>query len=280
MALAIEPLGESMGAVVTGLDLNAALDSDTIGELNDAFAEHIALCIRDQDFTPPQYAAAARRFGDPVPQLNKRYNIPDLPEVGILSSDDKDELGTGKRVIRGTTWHTDHSFWAVPPKATILYALVVPETGGDTSFCNMRAAYEALPETTRRRIDGLKAVHTYEASRSANRMVALDTDEKKATPDVVHPLVRKHLPTGRNALYLSTTRLERIIGLEREESDALIDALLDHATQPRFQYDHKWRPGDMVIWDNRCSLHHANGDYPLDAKRLLHRIILKGEPPE
>jgi alpha-ketoglutarate-dependent taurine dioxygenase len=280
MALAIEPLGESMGAAVTGLDLNAALDSDTIEELNDAFAEHIVLCIRDQDFTPPQYAAAARRFGEPVPQLNKSFNLPDLPEVGILSSEDKDDLGTGKRVIRGTTWHTDHSFWAVPPKATILYALVVPETGGDTSFCNMRAAYDALPETTRRRIDGLKAVHTYEASRSANKMVALDSDEKKATPDVVHPLVRKHLPTGKNALYLSTTRLERIIGLAREESDALIDELLDHATQPRFQYDHKWRPGDMVIWDNRCSLHHANGDYPLDAKRLLHRIILKGEPPE
>jgi alpha-ketoglutarate-dependent taurine dioxygenase len=280
MALAIEPLGESMGAVVTGLDLNAPLDSDTIGELNDAFAEHIVLCIRDQDFTPPQYAAAARRFGEPVTQLNKSFNLPDLPEVGILSSEDKDELGTGKRVIRGTTWHTDHSFWAVPPKATILYALVVPETGGDTSFCNMRAAYDALPETTKRRIDGLKAVHTYEASRAAKKMVALDTDEKKATPDVVHPLVRKHLPTGKNALYLSTTRLERIIGLDREESDALIDELLDHATQPRFQYDHKWRPGDMVIWDNRCSLHHANGDYPLDAKRLLHRIILKGEPPE
>ncbi len=280
MALAIEPLGGSMGAVVTGLDLNAALESDTIEELNDAFAEHIVLCIRDQDFTPPQYAAAARRFGEPVPQLNKHFNIPDLPEVGLLSSEDKDELGTGKRVVRGTTWHTDHSFWAVPPKATILYAIVVPETGGDTSFCNTRAAYDALPETTKRRIDGLKAVHTYQASRSAKKMVALDADEKKATPDVVHPLVRKHLPTGKNALYLSTTRLERVIGLEREESDALIDELLDHATQPRFRYDHKWRPGDMVIWDNRCSLHHANGDYPLDAKRLLHRIILEGEPPE
>lgn len=280
MALAVEPLGESMGAAVTGLDLSATVDSDTIEELNDAFAEHIVLCIRDQAFTPPQYAAAARRFGEPVPQLNKSFNIPDLPEVGILSSEDKDTFGSGKRVIRGTTWHTDHSFWAVPPKATILYALVVPETGGDTSFCNTRAAYDALPEATRRRIEGLKAVHTYEASRSANKMLALDADEVKATPDVVHPLVRKHLPTGKNALYLSTTRLERIVGLERAESDALIDELMAHVTQPRFRYDHRWRAGDMVIWDNRCSLHHANADYPLEAKRLLHRIILKGEPPE
>lgn len=279
MALAIEPLGETMGAVVTGLDLNADLDADTVAELNDAFAEHIVLCIRDQALTPPQYAAAARRFGEPVPQLNKSYNLPDLPEVGILSSEDKDDHGTGKRVIRGTTWHTDHSFWAAPPKATMLYALVVPETGGDTSFCNTRAAYDALPEATKRRIEGLKAVHTYQASRSANRMVALAADEKKAVPDVVHPLVRKHLPTGKNALYLSTTRLECVLGLDRAESDALIDELLAHVTQPRFLYDHKWRPGDLVIWDNRCSMHHANGDYPLDARRLLHRIILAGETP-
>ncbi len=239
-----------------------------------------SLCIRDQQFTPGEYAAAARLFGEPEAQLNKHFNFPDLPEVGILSSDDRDELGSGQRVIRGTTWHTDHSFKATPPKATILYALVVPETGGDTSFCNMRAAYDALPDEMKKRIDGLKGVHTYQASRSPKKMLALSEDEKRETPEVVHPLVRKHLPTGENALYLSTTRLERIIGLDREESNSLIDALLAHATQPRFQYHHKWRPGDMVIWDNRCSMHHANADYPLEAKRLLHRIILRGETPK
>ena len=280
MAIAIEPLGETMGAAVTGLDLNAELDCGTVEELNDAFAEHIVLCIRGQHLTPGQYVAAARRFGMPEVQINKRLNFPDQPELGVLSSDDRDELGTGKRVIRGTTWHSDHSFKAVPPKATLLYALVVPESGGDTSFCNTRAAYETLPAATRRRIDGLKAVHSYESSRSPNRMLARSEDEVKETPDVVHPLVRKHLPTGRKALYLSTTRLERIVGLDRAESDALVDELLAHATQPRFVYHHKWRPGDMVIWDNRCSMHHANGDYPLEAKRLLHRIILKGETPE
>lgn len=280
MALEIRPLGETMGAEVTALDLNDGLGPDTIGALNDAFAEHIVLCVRNQDFTPKQYADAARLFGEPDIQLNESFNFPDLPELGVISSDDKDELGTGKRVIRGTTWHTDHSFREAPPKATMLYALVVPETGGDTSFCNTRAAYEALPAATKRRIDGLKAVHTYEASRSANKMVKLSADEARKTPDVVHPLVRKHLPTGRNALYLSTTRLERIIGLDRAESDALIDELLAHATQTRFQYHHKWRPGDLVIWDNRCSLHHANADYPLEAKRLLHRIILRGERPQ
>lgn len=280
MAFDIEPVGETMGAVVTGLDLNAELDSRTAEELNHAFAEHIVLCVRDQDFTPERYVAAARLFGTPEVQINKRLNSESLPEVGILSSEDKDALGTGKRVIRGTTWHSDHSFKAVPPKATLLYAIVVPERGGDTSFCNTRAAYEALPVATRKRIDGLKAVHRYESSRSPKRMLVRSEEEVKETPDVVHPLVRKHLPTGRKALYLSTTRLESIVGLDRAESDALIDELITHATQPRFVYHHKWRPGDLVIWDNRCSMHHANDDYPLEAKRLLHRIILQGEPPE
>lgn len=280
MAIAIAQLGETMGAEVTGLDLNQTIGADTIDALNEAFAENIVLCIREQTFTPQQYAAAARIFGVPEVQINERLNFPGLPEVGVLSSDDRDVLGTGKRVIRGTTWHTDHSFKAVPPKATMLYALVVPETGGDTSFCNMRAAYEALPDATKHRIEGLQAVHTYESSRSPNRMLARSDDEVRDTPDVVHPLVRKHLPTGKNALYMSTTRLERIVGVERAESEALIDELLVHATEPRFQYDHKWRAGDLVIWDNRCSMHHANADYPLDATRRLHRIILEGEKPE
>ena len=279
MALAIEPLEDSMGAQVTGLDLKDEPSGETVTALNDAFAEHIVLCIRDQELTPEQYVDAARLFGKPMVQVNKQLNFDELPELGVLSSDDRDELGTGERVIRGTTWHTDHSFKAVPPKATLLYALVVPESGGDTSFCDMRAAYEALSEETKRRIDGLKAVHSYESSRSPKRMMARSEDEVRDTPDVVHPLVREHPPTGRKALFMSTTRLERIVGLGRDESDALVDRLLAHATQPRFQYHHKWRPGDLVIWDNRCSMHHANADYPLDAKRLLHRIILEGETP-
>lgn len=280
MAMAIRPLNETMGAEVTGLDLRETQDAATAAALNDALAAHIVLCIRDQTLSPKEYAAAARLFGEPVVQTNRHLNFPDQPEVGLLSSDDRDELGSGKRVIRGTTWHTDHSFRAVPPKATILYALVVPETGGDTSFCNTRAAYEDLPPETKRRIDGLTAIHSYESSRSPRKMMVLGEDEVRETPDVVHPLVRKHLPTGKKALYLSTTRLERIVELDRAASDALVDELLTHATQPRFVYHHKWRPGDMVIWDNRCSMHHANDDYPLDAKRLLHRIIIEGERPE
>jgi len=279
MAATINPLSDIMGAEATGVDLRTPPDDRTLNALTDALHQHVVLCVRDQSLEPDDLVKAARLFGNPVRQVNKYLNFPDQPEIGMLSSDDRDVVGTGKRVIRGTTWHTDHSFTAQPPKATILYALVVPESGGETSFCNMRAAYEALPEQTKRRLDGLKAVHTYESSRSPRKMMKLTDDEKEALPEVVHPLVRTHPSTGAKALYMSTTRLERIVGLERAESEALIDELLAHATRPEFQYDHVWRAGDMVIWDNRCSMHHANANYPLDAKRLLHRIILEGEIP-
>jgi taurine dioxygenase len=268
-----------MGAEVTGAKIQAGTDAETVSRLNDALHEHVVICLREQDLTPRQYVDIARLFGKPVQQVNDHLQFPDFPEIGLLSNEDKDVHGSGKRVIRGTTWHTDHSFTAQPPKATMLYALVVPDRGGATSFCNMRAAYAALPSETKPRIDGLQAVHTYESSRSLRKMMKLTEQEKDALPEVIHPLVRMHPPTGEKALYMSTTRLERIVGLDREESNALIDDLLAHATQPQFQYHHQWRAGDMVIWDNRCSMHHANDDYPLDAKRLLHRIILQGEVP-
>ncbi len=279
MPFSIKPIADSMGAEITGIDLREPLDGNTIGALNDAFHEYIVLCFRDQQFTPEEYLAAARLFGKPVPQTNKSLNFNEFPEIGILSSEDKDIHGTGERVIRGQTWHSDHSFTTRPPKATILYSIVTPKAGGETSFCNTRAAYAALPDNMKARIDGYHAIHSYESSRSPRRMLGQTVEEKAETPDVVHPLARTHLATRTKALFLSTTRLERIVELDRAESDALVDELMTHVTQPRFLYDHEWRVGDMVIWDNRCSLHHANANYALDERRLLHRIILEGEIP-
>lgn len=279
MPLSITRLSDAMGAEVEGVDLAAAVDGELANALNDALHEHIVLCIRDQHLEPTALVRAARLFGEPVEQFNSHLNFPDLPAIGVLSSDDRDVHGSGERVIRGTTWHTDHSFTARPPKATILYSLVTPASGGETSFCNTRAAYEALPAAMRERIDGLQAVHAYESSRSPRRMMVRTAEEAEQTPDVRHPLVRRLPPGGARALYLSTTRLERIDGLPREESDALVDELVAHATQDRFVYHHHWRVGDLVIWDNRCSMHHANANYAHDEHRLLHRIIIAGERP-
>ena len=278
MTLAITPLGDCLGAAATGVDLRDAT-AEEIGVLAAALDRHVVLCVRDQQLTPAALLAAARRFGDPVTQVNAHLALPELPEISIVGSDITDVHGGGARHISGTTWHTDQSFTARPAKATLLYAVVIPESGGDTSFCNTRAGYAALPETTKARIDGLRAVHCYQSSRSPRPMLTRTAEEEAMTPDVIHPLVRTHPTTGDKALYMSTTRLDRILDMERAESDALIDELMAHATQARFQYHHKWRHGDLVIWDNRCSMHHANADYPPDAGRLLQRAMLAGEIP-
>ena len=279
MSISIRPLSPVLGTEVTGVDLGAPLDAATAGALKSAFELHPVLCIRGKPLSHERLLATAKLFGTPKKQINEHQHLAGFPEIGVLSSESKDVHGTGERVIQGTTWHTDHSFTARPPAATLLHAMEIPATGGDTSFCNMRAAYEALPEETKREIAGVRAVHRYESSRSPRKMMARTASEKARTPDVTHPLVRIHPPTGKPALYMSTTRLECVEGWPRARSDELVDELLAHATENRFQYHHNWRAGDVLIWDNRCLMHHANGDYPLDATRRMHRVLIEGEIP-
>jgi taurine dioxygenase len=273
-------LSDVMGVEATGIDLSNPVDDATRQALKDALHRHIVLCIRDQHLEPAEFLQAAEIFGPLKVQTYKHLSEKELPALGWVSSDDRDVHGTGKRVVRGRTWHTDHSFSEIPPKATTLYGTDIPSSGGDTSFCNLRLAYRSLPEETRKRIDGLKVVHTYQSSRSPRKdLLKLSAEEKAATPDVIQPLVRTHPDTGEKALYLNPTRTECILDLPRDESDAILDeveALLD---EPAFHYDHKWRLNDMVIWDNRCSAHHANGDWPEDERRFLYRTMIEGERP-
>ncbi|MFT6580913.1 MAG: taurine dioxygenase [Alphaproteobacteria bacterium] len=279
MPLSITPLSEIMAAEATGVDLRQPLADKTVKTLKAALAKHAVLCIRDQTLDPGEYVAAARLFGAPVRQVNRHTQFREHPEIGILSSDATDVHGTGERVVNGATWHTDHSFTERPPMGTILYALVIPETGGETSFCDMRAAYAALGADMKQRIDGLRAVHAYQSRRSPRKMLTRTDAEKAETADVTHPLVRVHPPTGARALYMSTTRLDRIADIDLADGDALVDELFAHATQDKFVYHHEWRVGDMLIWDNRCTMHHANGNYPHDQKRLMQRIMIEGEAP-
>ncbi len=279
MSVSVRRLGESLGAEVTGIDLREPVGPADLDALNQALYAHTVICIRDQHLSPDEFMRAGALFGTLETQVNKHLTLGLAPEIGVVSSEAADVHGDGKRLPQGTAWHTDHSFVARPPNATILYAVALPDHGGNTSFCDMRAAYASLPAATKNRIDGLRARHVYESSRTPKPMFKRSAEEIAATPDVVHPLVRTYPPTGEKALYLSTTRLEQIEGMAHTESDALIDELMAHATQPRFEYHHVWRMGDMVVWDNRCSMHHANDDYPRGQKRLLHRLLIEGEEP-
>jgi taurine dioxygenase len=274
----IEPLSSHTGAEVRGVDLTEPVDAATRERLNRAFVDHSVLVFRDQRLAPPQLLDAVQLFGEVFPQHNTRFALPDCPQIHYISN--QDFYPDGKRYIPGEGYHTDHSNAAEPPKATALHAVQLPDRGGDTQFVNMHRAYLDLPATMRQRIDGLRAVHVYQSHHSERKLMALSEPARRQVPDaVVHPLVRTHPESGRRSIYLNPIRIEGIVGMAEAEALALLDALLAHATQPRYEYRHQWQPGDMVMWDNRCLLHKANGDYDMGQVRYLYRIMLKGDAP-
>lgn len=277
----ITPFDAPLGAEVSGIDLAADLDAATVQALNDAWAEHIVLCIRDQDLSPPDFLKAGRIFGEPFEQLYGQFNDPEYHKIGLLTHLDGDTAGTGKRKIRGTSWHTDASYFDHPPAGTMLFALIVPDGGGDTDFMSTRAAYDALSDEMKARLDGLQAIHVYESSRSPRKLIKRSQDQVEKFGEAFnHPIVRTHPANGRKSIYLNPIRVEAIEGMAREESDALLDELHNHIFQPKFHYRHKWRVGDFLIWDNRTALHQANDDYDWRTQqRKLYRIMTKGERP-
>jgi taurine dioxygenase len=279
MTLALEKLGDALGIAAGGIDLSRPLDRATADALHRALLENLVLCIRGQSLTPVAYLAAMRAFGKPLTQVRIASRHPEVPEIMILSSEDRDEMGDGKHLVVGAHWHSDDSYKTVPCSLTMLYGVQVPETGGDTQFTNMYRAYDDLSPEMKRRIAGLAVVHKYDSPRKGTAIATLRADEAAQLPDVVHPLVRRHPETHRLALYMNPNRMSHIVGMERAESDRLLDELTQHAIEPQYQYRHKWRRGDIVIWDNRCTMHKANADYPAGARRLMHRIIVEGTMP-
>jgi len=233
--------------------------------------------MRDQHFSPEQFKVAAQVFGE-LQQHDKRENhVPGHPDVYYVSND---EIVNGKRIIPGETFHTDHSNHPCPPKATMLFAVALPSRGGDTQYVNMHAAYADLPDATKARIDKLKAVHVYQSKYSPRSLGRISENSlRDVPPPGIHPLVRTHAENGRKALYLNPVRMQSIPGMEDSEALALIDDLMRHATQKKYEYRHQWRHGDWVLWDNRSVMHQANADYDMNERRYLYRLMLKGEVP-
>ena len=278
MSYTITALSEHTGAEVRGIDLREPIDAAVRVHLNQAFVERSVLVFRDQHLAPPELLAAVQLFGEVFPQHNTRFALPECPEIHYISNLDK--FPDGRRYIPGEGWHTDHSNAAHPPKATVLHAVQLPDQGGDTQYANMRVAYDALPEATRQRLDGLRAIHIYQSSHSVRQLMGLTEQARQRVPEaVLHPMVRTHPESHRKAIYINPIRIEGILGLDHKEALPLLDDLLEHATQPRFEYRHQWHPGDLVMWDNRCLLHKANGDYDMAQTRYLYRVMLKGDAP-
>lgn len=279
MSLTIRKLKPEIGAEITGIDLAKPANDETRAALDRALADHVVLVFPGQELTRPQFRDAVKLFGEPKMQLLQQYLFEDTPEIGIVSNRDRDTAGDGKVLIRGHTWHTDHSNEERPAKATALYATDLPDSGGDTMFCNCRAAYDALDEATRTRIAGLNAIHTYNSRFAPRKLPKRSAEEEARSPDVIHPVARTHPVSGAKAIYVNPIRIEQFEGMGIEESQALLSELVDFATRDRFVYRHQWRLGDMVIWDNRQAMHQATMDYDMSQLRSLYRMMVEGDRP-
>ena len=274
----IRPLSSHTGAEVLGIDLTQPVCEADRAAMNRAFVERSVLVIRNQTLAPAQVVDAVSLFGTIFPQQNSKFAIPDCPQIHYVSNQDR--FPDGRRYIPGEGWHTDHSNAVRPPKATVLHAVQLPDKGGDTQYANMAAAYEALPASTKQRIASLMGIHVYQSSHSARKLMSLNETDKERVPNaVLHPLVRTHPESGVKSIYLNPIRVEGILGLDHKEALPLLDELLAHGTEERFQYRHAWQPGDLVMWDNRCLLHKANGDYDMGQVRYLYRVMLQGDVP-
>jgi len=273
-SFSITPLTPHTGAEVVGLDFTSSIEPEACATLNRAFADHHVLVMRDQHFTLDQFKVAAQVFGELQIHDKKEHHVPGHPDVYYVSND---EIVNGRRIIPGETFHTDHSNHPRPPKATTLFAVELPSAGGDTQYVNMHAAYDGLPEDTKARIAGLKAIHVYQSKYSPRPLAPLTEASRRAMPPPgIHPLVHTHPENGRKALYLNPVRMEGIVGMDDAAALALIDELMLHATQAKYEYRHKWRRGDWVMWDNRSVMHQANPDYDMRERRYLYRLMLKG----
>ena len=273
---------EHIGAIVTGVDLAQPIDASTQKKLYDAVVENVVLVIRGQaHLTPAQLQAAGELFGELMEDQNRRYLVDGFPLISVLDNRHKDRKGQPAKVSSNATWHTDHTNQDLPPKFTMLYAVAVPDKGGATSVCNSRAAYEALAEDVKRQIADMKTENTLISSaraKNANPDV-LKAQLQSTKPPTMHPLVRTHPETGTKAVWFHKSKTEKVTGMTPEETQDFLQDLTEKITQPQFCYAHEYQKGDLVIIDDRASLHKAGFDFDQSQHRRLYRMLVRGDRP-
>lgn len=276
----------ALGAEILGVDLSQPLDDATLSELRALWLEHLVLLFRNQTVTDEDFVRFSGYFGDcdkapPNEAANVTSDgyVPDLPEITIISNVVVDGVEIGSLGSGECAWHTDMSYNPEPAMASALYAVEIPKDGGETSFLNMYAAYETLPDSLKAALKGKTAIHdaTYTSAGTLRKGVTPPSDVTQ-TPGAHHPILRRHPETGRTALFLGRRTNAYIPGLPIPESESLLDAVWAHAEQDRFVWSHQWRLGDVLLWDNRC-LMHRRGEFDPEDRRIMHRTQLKGEVP-
>jgi alpha-ketoglutarate-dependent taurine dioxygenase len=273
-------LSPAAGVAITGLDLACPLPQTARDLIHAAFLEHHVVVFPNQVLTRERQYAFTANFGEIEPHLgrapqSKRYAVAHV--ISNLDSNGK-PVDRSSSPVSNYRWHTDKAYYAVPPMLTALYAFELPPQGGDTEFANTEMGYAALSRETKRRLAGLRVVFQWGAARNSTSEPLTDA-ELRERPPVDHPLVRTHPETGKRALYLGN-HASHILGMPKSEGAALLEQLLQHATQSQFVYTHRWRRGDLVIWDNRCLLHRVVANYEMDKyRRILHRSVVRGTVP-
>ena len=278
----LHEMSPACGGVIEGIDLSQNLTNRQFDEIHEALLDRTVIVFRDQDITPEQQVAFARRFGEPQPSSVSGFEkSKDNPEIDILEYD----ADNPPHVTRDL-WHTDFVGTERPTMGTVLYAKDIPPQGGDTVWVNMVAAYEALSDRMRAHVDGLWAYHdSYQPYSEFVRPEMYDAekgtdylrDKRAAYVPALHPVVRKHPVTGKKGLFVNESMTAFIKDMDRRESDFLLRYLFDYLRTPEFNYRHKWQTNDLAVWDNRLSLHYALFDYT--EHRLMHRIVIQGDVP-
>ncbi len=277
MALQLRPLSHALGAEVLGVDLTRPVDDALFAQIEQAFLANGVLLFRNQDLTPRQHIAFSRRFGE----LDRHESLPrdrhpQYPEILMVTNRPKPDGTPSDSRYTGRKWHSDMSFTLCPALGSLLHSREIPAVGGDTMFANMTMAYDTLSEGMKKLIANLHGVHVPGRAlpfASAERLA----EDRRLNPPIAQPIVRTHWQTGRKALYISE-KVELIEGMTREESGPLIEFLCEHAAKHEFIYRHQWRKHDLLIWDNRCTMHIALADFDETKRRELHRTTVLGQP--
>jgi len=268
-----------LGAEIRGVDLREHDDAG-FSDIHDAWLNNLVLLFRGQRLSDADLIAFSRRFGEldlaPIQESGRRF-VEGMPELYVVSNVIENGEPIGSLGSGEAYWHTDMSYLDDPPKASMLYALEVPPAGGDTAFVNMYSVYEALPADLQRRISGLRVKHdgTYNSG-GYMRQGVTPSDDPREAPGTFHPLVCTHPETGRSMLYLGRRRNAYLEGFDLDASEALLDELWAYVERPEFSWHNEWRVGDLVLWDNRCTMHRRDPFDPA-ARRVMHRTQIKGQ---
>lgn len=284
MTLQITKIKEHIGAIATGVDLTRPIDAETRQRLYDAAVDNVALVIRGQNFTAKQYEQAASLFGTLMEDQNRMYLADGVPMVSVLSNRNKSSKGGPAKMGKNATWHTDHTNQEFPPKFTCLYPVALPDSGGGTSVCNMRAAYEALTPDMQARLAPMKTENTLISSArwsTGNPDIVQAQKDKNAAGEkpMIQPLIRTHPDRNSKAIWFHQSKTERVTGMDPQETQDFLTEILETAIKPEFAYTHEYQLGDMLVIDNRSAMHKAGFDFDMSQHRMIYRALVRGERP-